>query len=124
MPFSCGIGAHALREEGFFVSINPITRVMRNPKGGRLWHFSTVQSAYCRRSSSLSVPVSVSKTQVPNRDLKAMVESYKTRDPQSREAQHRASARDELNALVKDMAAKVSIDKPKVKSKSKKGPEL
>ena len=28
--------------------------------GGHLWHFSTVQSAYCRRSSSLSVPVSVS----------------------------------------------------------------
>ena len=30
----------------FFVSINLITRVMRNPKGGKsLWHFSTVQSA-------------------------------------------------------------------------------
>ncbi len=33
-----------------------------------------------------------------------------------------ASARDELNALVKDTAAKVSIDKPK--AKTKKGPEL
>ena len=64
------------------------------------------------------------KNQVPNRDLKAMVESYKTRDPQSKEAQHRASARDELNALVKDTAAKVAADKPKVKTKTKKGPEL
>ena len=64
------------------------------------------------------------KTQVPNKELKAMVESYKTRDPQSKEAQHRASARDELNALVKDTAAKVAADKPKAKTKSKKGPEL
>lgn len=64
------------------------------------------------------------KTQVPNRDLKAMVEAYKTRAPQEKEAQHRASARDELNALVKDTAAKVSIDKPKAKTKTKKGPEL
>ena len=64
------------------------------------------------------------KTQVPNRDLKAMVESYKTREPQAKEAQHRASARDELNALVKDTAAKVAADKPKAKTKSKKGPEL
>ncbi len=64
------------------------------------------------------------KTQVPNRDLKAMVEAYKTREPKAKEAQHRASARDELNALVKDTAAKVSIDKPKSKAKSKKGPEL
>ena len=64
------------------------------------------------------------KTQVPNRDLKAMVESYKTREPQAKEGQHRASARDELNALVKDTAAKVAADKPKAKTKSKKGPEL
>lgn len=62
------------------------------------------------------------KTRVTNRNLKAMVESYKTREPQAKEAQHRASARDELNALVKDTAAKVSIDKPK--AKTKKGPEL
>lgn len=64
------------------------------------------------------------KTQVPNRDLKAMVEAYKTREPQAKEAQHRASARDELNALVKDTAAKVAADKPKAKTKTKKGPEL
>ena len=64
------------------------------------------------------------KTQVPNRDLKSMVEAYKIREPQTKETQHRASARDELNALVKDTAAKVSIDKPKAKTKAKKGPEL
>jgi len=46
------------------------------------------------------------------------------REPQSREAQHRASARDELNALVKDTAAKVAADKPKTKAKTEKGPEL
>ena len=51
------------------------------------------------------------KTQVPNRDLKSMLEAYKIREPQTKETQHRASARDELNALVKDTAAKVSITK-------------
>ncbi len=64
------------------------------------------------------------KTQVPNTELKAMVESYKTRAPQSKEVQHRASARNELNALVKDTAAKVAADKPKAKTKTKNGPEL
>ena len=29
-----------------------------------------------------------------------------------------------LDALVKDTAAKVAVDKPKAKTKSKKGPEL
>ena len=58
------------------------------------------------------------KTQVPNRDLKAMVESYKTRAPQARE-----STRERLDALVKDTAAKVSVEKPKAKGKAK-GPEL
>ena len=64
------------------------------------------------------------KTDVSNRDLKAMVESYKTRAPQEKAAEHRESARDKLDALAKETAAKVSIDKPKAKSKSKKGPEL
>ena len=64
------------------------------------------------------------KTQVPNTELKAMVEAYKVREPQAKEAQHRASARDELNALVKDTAVKVAADKPKSKTKTKKGPEL
>ena len=64
------------------------------------------------------------KTQVPNRDLKTMVEAYKTREPKAKEAQHRASARDQLNALVKETAVKVAADKPKAKTKSKKGPEL
>ena len=64
------------------------------------------------------------KTQVPNTELKAMVEAYKVREPQAKESQHRASARDELNALVKDTAAKVAADKPKSKTKTKKGPEL
>ncbi len=61
---------------------------------------------------------------MPNRDLKAMVEEYKTREPQAKESQHRASARDELNALVKDTAAKVAIDKPKKTKTKTKGPEL
>lgn len=62
------------------------------------------------------------KTQVPNRTLKEMVEAYKTREPQAKEAQHRASARDQLNALVKDTAAKVSPEKPR--KAITKGPEL
>ena len=63
------------------------------------------------------------KTQVPNTELKAMVEAYKTRAPQEKAAL-RESAREKLDALVKDTATKVSIDKPKAKTKSKKGPEL
>ena len=64
------------------------------------------------------------KTDVPNRDLKAMVESYKTRVPQEKVAKPRVSAREKLDALVKDTVAKVSLEKPKAKSKAKKGPEL
>ena len=64
------------------------------------------------------------KTHVPNTELKAMVESYKTRAPQTKETQPRESAMEKLDALVKDTAAKVSLDKPKTKTKSKKGPEL
>ena len=64
------------------------------------------------------------KTDVPNRDLKAMVESYKTRVPQEKVAKPRESAREKLDALVKDTVAKVSLEKPKAKSKAKKGPEL
>ena len=64
------------------------------------------------------------KTQVPNTELKAMVESYKTRTPQEKPAQPRESAREKLDALVKDTASKVAVDKPKAKTKSKKGPEL
>ena len=64
------------------------------------------------------------KTDVPNRDLKAMVESYKTRAPQEKTVEHRESAREKLDALAKETAAKVSIDKPKAKTKAKKGPEL
>ncbi len=65
------------------------------------------------------------KTRVPNQELKSMVEAYKTRAPQARDqraAEPRESAREKLDALVKDTAAKVSIDKPK--AKTKKGPEL
>ena len=64
------------------------------------------------------------KTQVPNRDLKTMVEAYKTRAPQEKSAQPKESAREKLDALVKDTASKVAVDKPKAKTKSKKGPEL
>ena len=64
------------------------------------------------------------KTQVPKTELKAMVEAYKTRAPQTKETQPRESAREKLDALVKDTAAKVSPEKPKAKAKSKKGPEL
>ena len=63
------------------------------------------------------------KTKVPNRELKGMVEAYKTRDPQTREAQPRESAREKLDALVKDTAAKLTPEKTP-KAKSKKAPEL
>ena len=53
-----------------------------------------------------------------------LIEAYKTKAPQEKSAQPRESAREKLDALVKDTAAKVSIEKPKAKTKSKKGPEL
>ena len=64
------------------------------------------------------------KTKVTKQELKSMVEAYKTRALQAKEAQPRESAREKLDALVKDTAAKVSPEKPKVKTKTKKGPEL
>lgn len=65
------------------------------------------------------------KTKLPNKELKGMVEAYKTRPPQEKAAEPRESAREKLDALVKDTAAKLSPEKtPKAKSKSKKGPEL
>ena len=63
------------------------------------------------------------KTKVPNKELKGMVEAYKTRDPQTREAQPRESAREKLDALVKDTAAKLTPEKT-TKAKSRKAPEL
>ena len=64
------------------------------------------------------------RIEVANSDLKAMVESYKTRAPQEKETKPRESTREKLDALVKDTASKVAVDKPKAKTKSKKGPEL
>ena len=64
------------------------------------------------------------KTQVPNTELKAMVEAYKTRTPQEKAAQPRESAMEKLDALVKDTAVKVSIDKSKRTKAKTKGPEL
>lgn len=64
------------------------------------------------------------KTHVPNTELKAMVEAYKTRAPQEKAVEHRESARDKLDALAKETATKVSPEKAKAKSKPKKGPEL
>ena len=66
------------------------------------------------------------KTKVPNRELKGMVEAYKARTPQAKEAQPRESTREKLDALVKDAAYKLSADKPpKARAKTKaKGPEL
>ena len=65
------------------------------------------------------------KTKVPNKELKGMVEAYKTRATQEKAAESRESAREKLDALVKDTVAKLSPEKtPKAKSKSKKGPEL
>ena len=63
------------------------------------------------------------KTKVPNKEFKGMVEAYKTRDPQAREAQPRESAREKLDALVKDTAAKLTPEKTP-KAQPRKVPEL
>lgn len=64
------------------------------------------------------------KSQVPNRELKTMVESYRAKAPQEKAPESRESAIKKLDALVKDTAAKVSGDKPKTRTKAKKDPEL
>ena len=67
------------------------------------------------------------KTKVPNRELKGMVEAYKTRPLQTRDRQPRESAREKLDSLVKDTAEKLSAPErqPKARGKTKaKGPEL
>ncbi len=64
------------------------------------------------------------RSDVSNRDLKAMVEAYKTRDPQTKTAEPRQSAREKLDALTKATAEKLSPEKQKAKTKAKKGPEL
>ena len=61
------------------------------------------------------------KTDIPNRDLKAMVESYKTMTPQKNTVAPRESTREKLNSLAKGTTAKVSINKTKAKPKR---PEL
>ena len=48
------------------------------------------------------------KSSVPNAELKAMVEAYKTRTPQDRESDGRKSARAKLGAMVKETAEKLS----------------
>ncbi len=61
------------------------------------------------------------KTQVPNTKLKAMVEAYKDRAPQAKEAQPKESAREKLDALAKSPAPKVLAAKSRNKVKQ---PEL
>lgn len=67
-----------------------------------------------------------SRTPIPNRELKGMVEAYKTRTPQEKTTQPRESTREKLDALVKDTADKLSVDKKQqTKGKAKaKEPEL
>ena len=57
-----------------------------------------------------------------NAELKEMVESYKTRSPQAKEAGTRKSAREKLDSLAKETAAKLSPEGRKAKPKDR-GPE-
>ena len=59
------------------------------------------------------------RIEVANSDLKAMMESYKTRVPQEKETKPRESTREKLSALTKETAEKVSPAKAKNKAKSK-----
>ena len=54
------------------------------------------------------------RKQIPNRELKAMVEAYKSRDPQAKE-----SAREKLDTIAKDTAAKENAVRPKNSPKAK-----
>ena len=62
------------------------------------------------------------KIPVPNRELKEMVEAYKTKAPQAKEYFTRESARDKLDSLVKETAAKLKAGEKSQKPVSK-GPE-
>ncbi|MBR2853755.1 MAG: hypothetical protein IKE81_05460 [Clostridia bacterium] len=62
------------------------------------------------------------KESVPNAELKEMVEAYKTRNPKAREAGSRESAREKLDSLAKETAAKLSPEGQKAKPKAR-GPE-
>ena len=62
------------------------------------------------------------KESVLNAELKEMVESYKTRSPQAKEAGTRKSAREKLDSLAKETAAKLSPEGRKAKPKDR-GPE-
>ena len=42
------------------------------------------------------------KTKVPNKEMKGMVRAYKVKAPQAKEANAKESAREELDAFVKD----------------------
>ncbi len=58
------------------------------------------------------------RTQVPNRELKSMVEVYKSREPQAKE-----STREKLDTLAKDTSSKGDATRPKNNLKAKV-PEL
>ena len=62
------------------------------------------------------------KESVPNAELKEMVEAYKTRSPRTRETGSRESAREKLDSLTKETAAKLSPEGRKAKPKDR-GPE-
>ena len=62
------------------------------------------------------------KESVPNAELKEMVEAYKTRNPKAREAGSRESAREKLDSLTKETAAKLSPEGRKAKPRDC-GPE-
>ena len=63
------------------------------------------------------------KIPVPNRELKAMVESYMVKAPQAVEAQPRESVLEKLESLKKEAAARPPVEKPRTRAKAK-GPEL
>ena len=62
------------------------------------------------------------KESVPNAELKGMVEAYKTRSPQTKETGSRESAREKLDTLAKETAAKLSPEGRKAKPIDR-GPE-
>ena len=62
------------------------------------------------------------KESIPNAELKEMVEAYKTRNPKAREAGSRESAREKLDSLAKETAAKLCPEGRKAKPRDF-GPE-
>lgn len=106
----------------------PAKAVHENKYGKGLWakipaDGQTVVSKPERvKNSDSEIVWSDQRVPISNRELKEMVEAYKTKAPQVKETSARGSSRKMLDSLVKETAAKLKAEEKSQKTVSK-GPE-